>query len=71
LGTLDRTLCRGSDDPLPDEFRCAGIVEFPCHGLGNHHLTMQDREHIDVPGEDQVIDRGRVGDDHYQSPSLW
>ena len=58
-------------DPLPDALRCAGVAEFPCDGVGNHHLTMQDWEHIDVLGKDQVIDGGRIGDDHYQSPSLW
>ena len=71
VGTLDRTPSRRRGDPLSDAFRCAGIVEFPCDGLGDHHLTMEDWEHIDVPGENQVIDRGRIGDDHYQSPSLW
>ena len=31
---------------------------------------MQDWEHIDVPGEDQVIDWGRIGDDHHQTRAL-
>lgn len=60
-------------NPLPDRFRRVSMAKFDGDQPGHGNFYEQDGKQLDVPDEDEVVDRAGAGNDppnHYRPASL-